>query len=161
MSELIGDTALPTGLAAPVPAADGLDLPFWEGLRRHELVIQHCSSCGRFQWGPEWICGRCLSFDLGWESVEPRGKIFSWERVWHPIHPALASAVPYVIVLVELAGADDVRIIGNLAADPTQEITIGSEVAGSYEDHNDGPAPYTLLQWLFIENPDALSSPKN
>jgi hypothetical protein len=66
-----------------------------------------------------------------------------------------------VIVLVELAGADDVRIIGNLAADPTQEITIGSEVAGSYEDHNDGPAPYTLLQWLFIENPDALSSPKN
>lgn len=139
-------TYLPSGLPAPAPSGDGLDAPYWAALAEHRLVLQRCNSCKRHQWGPEWICHRCRSFELGWAEVEARGVIYSWERVWHPVHPALSDACPYVVVLVELPDADDVRLIGNLLGSPSEPIVIGSDVQAAFEDH-DGDPPYTLIQW--------------
>jgi uncharacterized OB-fold protein len=138
---------LPEGLPAPAPLPDGLDRPYWEGTQRHELLVQRCSACRGWQWGPEWICHRCRSLDVGWEQTSGRGRIFSWERVWHPVHAALSEAVPYLVVLVELEDAGDVRMIGNLLGDPEQQVQIGSRVEAVFEDHGDGPTAYTLVQW--------------
>ena len=138
---------LPAGLPAPVPEADGLDAPYWEGTRRGELWIQRCRACAGWQWGPEWICHRCLSFDVGWEPVAGRGRIYSWERVWHPVHPALKGQPPYLVVLVELPHADNVRMIGNLLGDPHQDVRIGADVEAVFEPHDEGRAPYTLVHW--------------
>jgi uncharacterized OB-fold protein len=142
-------TYLPAGMPTPAPAVDGLDAPFWEATRRHELVVQRCNACGGFQFGPEWICHRCRSFDVGWQPVSGRGRIFSWERVWHPVHPALREACPYLVVLVELPDAGNVRMVGNLLGDPLQEIEIGGEVEAVFEDHE--PDGYTLVQWRTVE----------
>jgi uncharacterized OB-fold protein len=130
-------------VARPEPSRSGLEAPYWEAARREELAIQRCSACGVFQWGPEWICHRCHSFELTYEVVEPTGRIFSWERVWHPVHPALADTCPYVIVLVELPDAGGVRVLGNLLGEPTEEVRIGAPVEAVFE-HHDG---YTLVQW--------------
>jgi hypothetical protein len=138
---------LPEGLPRPAPRPDRLDLAYWEGTRCHELRVQRCRACGGFQWGPEWICHRCHSFDLGYETVAPEGVIFSWERVWHPVHPALRPAVPYVVVLVELPHAGGVRMVGNLAGDPLQPVEIGAPVEVVFEDHETADPPYTLVQW--------------
>ena len=138
---------LPEGLPAPVPESDGLSAPYWEGARRGELVIQRCRACRGWQWGPEWICHRCLSFDLGWERVAGRGRIYSWERVWHPVHPALKDVGPYVAVLVELPEADNVRMIGNLVGDPREPVVIGSAVETVFEQHDDAKPPFTLVHW--------------
>ena len=137
---------LPDGLPAPGPTHDGLDAPYWEGAREHELRVQRCADCGTFQWGPEWLCYKCHSFDVQFEKVEPRGRIYSWERVWHPVHPALKDAVPYIVVLVELPGAGNVRMVGNLIGDGEQPVEIGAEVEAVFEDH-EGDKPYTLVQW--------------
>lgn len=142
-------TYLPAGIPAPAPSPDGLDTEYWTAAARHELVVQRCGICTRYQWGPEWICHRCRSFDLGWAVVEPRGRIYSWERVWHPVHPALAEACPYVVVLVELPHADGVRMVGNLLGDPHAPVVIGAEVEAVFEDH-DGDRPYTLVQWRTV-----------
>ncbi|MEM7217079.1 MAG: OB-fold domain-containing protein [Pseudomonadota bacterium] len=138
---------LAPGLAVPVPRRDGLDTAYWTGLRDGVLNLQRCEDCGRFQWGPEWICHRCHSFELSFLPVEPRGRIYSYERVWHPVHPALAAQGPYLIVLVELPHADDVRLVGNLLGDAEQPVTIGAEVEGVFEHHPDAEAPHSLLQW--------------
>src|SRR6185437_7051772 len=69
---------LPKGLPAPVPENDGLDKPYWDATRRGELMVQRCRKCGTFQWGPEWICHKCLGFDLDWHKVSGRGRIYSW-----------------------------------------------------------------------------------
>jgi uncharacterized OB-fold protein len=140
-------TVLPAGLPAPAPLPDGLDTPYWEGTRRHEIVLQRCNACETWQWGPEWICHACLSLDVGWQPVPPRGRVFSWERVWHPVHPALAEAVPYVVLLVELPDADQVRVVGNLAGDPLQDVRIGDPLEAVFEDHDDGSPPFTLVHW--------------
>ncbi len=145
MSDERRATLLPKGLPAPRPANDGLDAPFWEATRRHELVAQRCRACRTWQWGPEWLCHRCLSFDVGFERVPGTARIFSWERVWHPVHPALKGACPYLVVLVELPDAGNVRMVGNLLGDPMQDIVIGSEVQVEFEDHPE--AGIALVQW--------------
>ena len=140
-------TYLPAGLPHPVPAADGLDRPYHDGVRAHELRIQRCAVCNVWQWGPEWVCHQCHSFDLRFEPVEPRGLLFAYERVWHPVHPALGSAVPYVVALVELPHAGGVRVVGNLLGDPQIDLPLGSPVVAVFEDHDESDAPYTLVHW--------------
>lgn len=141
-------SVLPEGLPRPVPSDDGLDAPYWEATRRHELWVQRCEQCGTWQWGPEWLCHTCHARPMGWARVEPHGVIYSWERVWHSVHPATDSALPYVVVLVELPHAGGVRMIGNLVGDPEAEVVIGTPVAAVFEDHDDAEVPYTLVQWV-------------
>ncbi len=138
---------LAAGLPAPVPSRDGLDAPFWQGLGDEKLVLQRCQSCERWQWGAEWVCHRCRSFDLAFEETEATGIIYSHQRVWHPVHPALADQGAFVIVLVELPHADNVRLVGNLLGDPMQPLEIGTAVAGVYEHHSENDPNFTLLQW--------------
>ncbi len=145
---------LHSGLAGPVASPDGLDAPFWHGLREERLLLQRCNACQRFQWGPEWICHRCLSFDLDYRQTDPLGIIYSYERVWHPVHPALKDQGPYLVVLVELPGADGVRLVGNLLGDPRAPIAIGSRVKGVFEHHNDTDPVFTLLQWESSVDPE-------
>jgi uncharacterized OB-fold protein len=132
----------------PVPDPDGLDTEHWSALRDERLVVQRCSSCGRWQWGPEWICRSCRSFDLTWEEVPKdegryRGVVYSWSRVWHPTHPKLGDVVPYVALVVTLPGADDVRMIGTLVGEPRGTVEIGSPVLARFEHHQ----RFTLVQW--------------
>ena len=140
-------TCLPEGLPRPVPAPDGLDAPYWQAAQHGRLRIQRCARCRGWQWGPEWICHRCLSFEMTWEDVEGRGEIFSWERTWHVAHPALAGHVPYVTVIVSLPQADGVRLVGNLLGDPRETVEIGAKVEAVFEHHPSADPPYTLVQW--------------
>ena len=140
-------TALPKGIPEPVPAPDGLDAPYWEATRRHELVAQRCKSCRGWQWAAEWICHRCHSFELGFEPVPGPAVLFSWERAWHPVHPALADACPYVVVLAEFPDADGIRMPGNLLGDPHAPVEIGALLSPVFEDHDDAEPPFTLVQW--------------
>ena len=143
----MSETYLPAGMPAPVPSADGLDLPYWEGIRRDELWVQKCGSCCNWQWGPEWLCHQCQSFEMKWVQVEGTGVVYSWERPWHPVHPALKGRGAYTVVLVELPHAGNIRTIGNLLGPDDQEVIIGAAVGAAFEAHDDAELPYTLVQW--------------
>ena len=147
MSKTTSPSYLPLGLPIPVPEPDGLSAPYWSGLRHDRLLVQRCGHCQTWQFGPEWLCHRCHAFDPEWTEVAPRGRIFSWERVWHPSHASLKNHGPYIAVLVELQCADGVRMVGNLLGDPMQEVVIGIDVEGVFEHHPDSDPPYSLLHW--------------
>jgi len=76
--------------------------------------------------------------------------IYSHQRVWHPVHPTLARQGPYLIVLVELPHADNVRLLGNLLGDPLQPVEIGATVEGVFEHHAAHEPPFSLLQWRVV-----------
>ena len=137
----MSDYYLNEALAQPIPT--DLDKPFWEGLDNDQLWIQRCNDCSGWQWGPEWICHHCHGETVTFEPVEAEGKIYSFERVWHPVHPALVEQGPYIVVLVEIPHAGNVRLVGNLVGDPEQDVVIGSKVTAVFEHHAD----FTLLQW--------------
>lgn len=128
------------------PADDGLDEPHWEALRAGRLELQRCRACGTWIWAPRPICPQCHSFELGWERVEPAGTIYSWTRTWQPFTPEATGHLPYVLVLVELPGAGDRRVVGVL--DHADGVTpeIGAAVRGVVE-----PAPdehhWPLVRW--------------
>jgi len=136
---------LPGGLPIPIPEPDGLSAPYWAGLRENLLRIQRCDDCGGVQFGPEWVCHHCHSFALGWTEIAPRGRIYAWERVWHPVHPALEGATPYLVVLVE--HATGIRLLGNLLGPPEQDVPIGATVEGVFEHHADADPAFALLHW--------------
>jgi uncharacterized OB-fold protein len=138
---------LPAGLPIPTAESDGLSAPYWEGLRQNRLLVQRCSHCNTWQFGPEWICHHCHAFDPEWTEIEPLGRIFSWERVWHPSHTALRQHGPYLAVLVEFPHAGGVRMVGNLLGDPLQIVSIGAAVRGVFEHHPESDPPFSLLQW--------------
>jgi uncharacterized OB-fold protein len=146
----MSESYLPEGMPIPIPQGDGLDKNYWEAARRGKLMVQKCGDCDTWQWGPEWICHNCRSFNMTWEQIEPSGRIYSWERPWHPVHPALKDQGPYIVVLVELPQAGNVRMIGNLLGDPHQEVVINSKVEAVFEPHDDAEPPYTLVQWRVV-----------
>jgi uncharacterized OB-fold protein len=144
------DSYLPSGLPIPVAETDGLSAPYWDGLRQERLLVQRCPDCGQWQFGPEWLCNHCHRFDPDWVEVAAEGFIYSWERVWHPSHPALKDSCPYLAIVVELPHAGRIRMIGNLLGDPLQEVAIGDQVMGVYEHHLTTQPAYSLLQWRLL-----------
>jgi len=143
----MSDYYLPTGLPIPVPERNGLSAPFWEGVREEVLRVQRNPKTGVYQWPPQWINHDDQSFDVEWVEVTGKGVIYSWTRVWHPVHPALKDAGPYIVVVVELPHAGEVRMLGNLLGDPRQQVVIGAPVEAVFEHHNDADPPFTLVQW--------------
>jgi uncharacterized OB-fold protein len=138
---------LPAGLPIPVPERNGLSAPFWTGLREGLLKVQRNPRTGVYQFPPQWIAHDTQTFELDWVEVEPKGVIYSWTRVWHPVHPSLRDACPYIVVVVELPDAGGVRMLGNLLGDPRQEVEIGAPVEAVFEHHQDADPPFSLLQW--------------
>lgn len=132
---------LPDGM--PSPLITDLDRAFWEAARDGRLVVQACGDCGAAQFPPEEICNKCHSTNRTWREVRGEGRIFSWSRIWHPVHPALQGRGPYIAVVVRLDEEPSILMIGNLLGETNQAVEIGAPVRATYEDHG----AYGLIQW--------------
>lgn len=141
MASNVTSTYLPVGL--PGPDISDLDRAYWEAAREHRLVVQVCGPCGAAQWPPEEICSECHSTDRTWKQSSGKGTIFSWTRIWHPVHAALQARGPYIAVVVELEDFP-VLMIGNLLGDAEQEVATGMRVEAAFEETT---PEYTLVQW--------------
>ncbi|MFI1797809.1 Zn-ribbon domain-containing OB-fold protein [Streptomyces sp. NPDC020379] len=104
------------GLLVPVPDPDGA--PFWEFATRGELRIQACADCGRLRFPPRPCCPHCQSFAVAWRGMSGRGRIWSYVLPHPPLLPAYAAHAPYNVVVVELADAPLIRLVGNVVASP-------------------------------------------
>lgn len=125
----------------PRPVVNRDNEGFWAGVAEHRLLIQRCtgprpgpgSECGilRFPWLPG--CNECGSPD--WEPVEAcgRGIVFSYVVMHHPPFPAFDP--PYAVALVELE--EGVRMVGNVAGVPYDEVRIGMAVEVEFRVYDD------------------------
>ena len=116
----------------PLPLPDEETADYWEGARRHQLIIRRCQDCQYYIHYPKARCPRCRSANVSGSPVSGRGRIYSYSIV----HVALAPGFdpPYAVVLVELDEQSDVRILTNLVDCPLDEVRIGMPVEVVYHD---------------------------
>ncbi|MGW5736582.1 MULTISPECIES: bifunctional MaoC family dehydratase N-terminal/OB-fold nucleic acid binding domain-containing protein [Streptomyces] len=108
----------------PRPVINRDNVGFWEGVARHQLLIQRCGGCRalRFPWLPG--CNACGS--LAWDTVEASGEgtVYSYVVMHHPPFPAFDP--PYAVGLIELA--EGVRMVSNVVGVPSDKVRIGQPV---------------------------------
>ncbi|GCD44290.1 DNA-binding protein [Streptomyces paromomycinus] len=108
----------------PRPVVNRDNAGFWDGVARHELLIQRCTDCAtlRFPWLPG--CNSCGG--EGWDTVAATGSgtVFSYVVMHHPPFPAFDP--PYAVGLIELA--EGVRVVAGLVGMPPGKVRIGMPV---------------------------------
>jgi uncharacterized OB-fold protein len=128
-------------------------LPVVDGFNRDwftsgELAVQQCESCATLQHPPEEICHVCGGMSFSTTTLPPEGTVHSFTVVHHSVHTALDAAVPYVVVLVSLDAAPDLRVVGNLLDAPADDVTIGMPVEAVWlERIADDGTKVLLPQW--------------
>lgn len=116
----------------PIPAITPNLAPFFDGAKRHELVIQKCATCGTYRFPPRDLCSNCLSNESQWVRVSGQGEIYSFTIMHQVYHPGFAAEAPYAIILVQLA--EGPRITSNLVGVPPSEVRIGMPVKAVFEE---------------------------
>ncbi len=111
------------------PQQTELAAPYWEACRRGELVLQHCTGCGEFQFYPRTICSHCGDGALEWAPVSGRGRIKSFTVARRGISKAYEA--PYVIALVDLA--EGPCMMSNIVGAAPEQVHIGAEVTVAFQ----------------------------
>jgi uncharacterized protein len=128
----LADTHLlvPDAWTGPIPVPDIDGAPFWQGLREHKLLIQHCAECGYWVHTPLAACPRCLSFDLRPEPVSGHGVLYSWTVCNRQFVPGLPP--PYVAALIDLDEQPALRMVTMLVNCRIGDARIGMPVRVVY-----------------------------
>lgn len=105
---------------------------YWEGCRKHELLLQRCTQCNEFQFYPRIICTNCASEDLEWVKGSGRGQVLTFAIVRRAVSEAYAADVPYVVALIQLD--EGPTMMSNIVQCDPETVKIGSPVQVIFED---------------------------
>ncbi len=121
--------------AKPLPNIDEDNRPFWDGLRRHELLVFRCRTCGASYW-PAAYCRTCPAEpfygNMAWVPASGRGTVFAFNIHRFAFHPGFADDLPYVYALITLAEGPNFGT--NVIGCDLSEVRIGMPVEVVYRD---------------------------
>ncbi|NIM69817.1 MAG: hypothetical protein GTN86_04160 [Xanthomonadales bacterium] len=121
--------------ARPVPRPTPATAPFWAACREHRLLLQRCPACQAYQFYPRTLCSACLAHEPEWVAASGRGSVRSFTVIRHPVSPAFADEVPYVLALVRLdEGPTLMSVLRHCAP---ADVTIGMPVEVAFEERRD------------------------
>ncbi len=108
---------------------------YWQGCRKHELLLQRCTQCNEFQFYPRIICTNCTSENLEWVKATGRGRVLTFTIVRRAVSEAYAADVPYVIALIQLD--EGPKMMSNVVQCDPETLVVGSPVQVVFEDWSD------------------------
>lgn len=74
--------------------------PFWEGARSHRLMLQYCSTSGRYQFYPRPTSVFTGRKSLEWRAASGKGRLAAWTV--DRISPTTAGSEPRIHAFVDL-----------------------------------------------------------
>ncbi len=116
----------------PLPLLDSDTAKFWDGCKRHELLMQRCEQCNSYRYPPRSICPKCFSQNARWDKVRGRGEVYTFTVARVPLSPEWASDTPYVIGVILLD--EGVRIVSTIVGCKPEDIKIGMTVEVTFDD---------------------------
>ena len=76
--------------------------PYWEGVRRGELLYQVCDDCGEAVFHPRAMCPYCMGSRLAFHKSCGSGRIYSFTIQYFSASDALRERLPYALGIVEM-----------------------------------------------------------
>ena len=124
-----------SGYTLPIPEADDESREFFEGARRHELMLMRCTSCGAWRLPSRPRCPDCWSTDTEWAKASGRGTLYSFGIMHQKLHPAFADRTPYQFAIVELD--EGPRIVSNIVDVADGELRVDMPLEAVFDDVSD------------------------
>ncbi|WP_406135041.1 bifunctional MaoC family dehydratase N-terminal/OB-fold nucleic acid binding domain-containing protein [Streptomyces sp. NBC_01089] len=114
----------------PRPAVNRDNAFFFDGTKRHRLLVQRCTACSLLRHPPGPCCPECNSFE--WDTVEAsgRGRVHGFVVNHHPRHPAFDF--PMAVAVVALA--EGTRLIAGLTGVAPEDVEIDMPVVLDWLD---------------------------
>ena len=119
----------------PLPKPTKWSAKFWDGTKRHKLLIQKCRKCNKYIFYPKIYCTYCFSEDLEWVQSSGKGIIYSYTVVMNNPVSSFMDDIPFVIAIVELN--ERVRMLSHIVGYDDMEIKCDMEVEVIFEELND------------------------
>ncbi len=116
----------------PLPEIQPWSRAFWEGTRKHKLLVQECNDCGVKIFYPRKHCPQCWSSNLGWSEASGKGRVFSHTTTMTGVEDKFADDLPYVLAIVDLE--EGVRMMTNIVDCDPAEVGIGMDVEVVFEE---------------------------
>jgi uncharacterized OB-fold protein len=124
----------------PLLQTTAADAPFWQALRRREIKVQRCSSCGTHRFPATRYCASCRSDASEWVAVAPTGTLETWCVFHRQYFEDLP--VPYTVIQVRLDCG--VRMFSNPSGVETNALRVGMAMTAAFEQVTDA---VTLLKF--------------
>jgi len=119
-----------------VPHPSVEDREFWEGARRGELRIQHCTSCGKYQHYARMLCSHCGATTLEWVTASGHGTVYSYTVIRQNGVPPFNERVPFVVATVDL-DEEGARIIAAMPGVEPDAARVGMRVEAKFRPATD------------------------
>ncbi|MBF6600278.1 MAG: Zn-ribbon domain-containing OB-fold protein [Dehalococcoidia bacterium] len=119
----------------PVPEADDESREFYDGARRHQLMLMRCRSCGAWRLPSRPRCPDCWSTETEWVRASGRGVLHSFGIMHQKLHPAFADRTPYQFAVVELA--EGPRIVSQVVGVAEDELRLEMPLQAVFDDVSD------------------------
>lgn len=117
--------------------------PFWEGVKKHKLMIQHCEDCQLYIFYPRFLCPHCFSEKVTWVQASGKGRIHSYTVV-HKATPPFNKETPFIVGIIELE--EGVRMLSRIVGD-RELVAIDKTVSVIYKQvEEDVTLPYFELE---------------
>lgn len=119
--------------------------PFWDGVKRGELVLPRCNSCGRLHHYPASFCADCSSRDLAWTKCSGRGTVHSYviqhgQREHQSSGAGFRSDSVEIIAVVEID--EGPQMLASLAGTTPDSLQVHMPVEIVFEGVGDGPTMF-------------------
>ena len=124
-------------------AVDRDNREFYRGLLAHELRMNRCADCGRWQHPMRPMCAACWSWNVVPTPVSGRGRVHLLMRLHQgPAAPGVDyTAGPYPVVTVELEEHSGLRYTSTVVNCPADAVAIDMPVALTWIERYGVPFP--------------------
>ncbi len=115
---------------------DAAAMPYYEGTRRGQLMLQRCESCSRYIAYARDYCPHCLKPEtLEWVPAAGTGRVYTFTIVRQNPHPFFAERVPYAYAVIELD--EGVRMVSNVVGVDPDDVKCELPVRVDFERVDD------------------------
>jgi uncharacterized OB-fold protein len=116
----------------PLPQPTEWSKPFWEGCKKHTLLIQKCKDCKTLIMYPKPFCSNCLSKNVEWVKASGKGKIYTFTTVCSYAPTGFTEDVPYTVGVITLE--EGVNMMSNIIGCAPEAIKCDMPVHVVFDD---------------------------